>query len=277
MLSNYILYWMLFFPLTDYTFLNCVKNWNCVCDCVIAFFFLIKFYMMRRSSSTFTNLLQNRRRWEQRVASMLGETREHNVDSAAARFQRIYKDRQFTPVEEAFPLLNKTQWNDLPQFQHNLSFLNNKPKKGDEDENACMPNDSSSRISSIDDSNSSNIRNSEKKKTKSQYILHATFLGPQNAGKTALVNALALSHVGAVCHRHGSTKDWTKAIATVHNTQLLLLDTPGIVLVRGEKDRRRHAAASVRSWDSLFVADLVVCALPVGMGFVEREHKTIVR
>lgn len=40
---------------------------------------------------------------------MLGETREHNVDSAAARFQRIYKDRQFTPVEEAFPLLNKTQ------------------------------------------------------------------------------------------------------------------------------------------------------------------------
>ncbi|EPY43799.1 GTP-binding protein Era [Angomonas deanei] len=179
--------------------------------------------------------LQNRRRWEQRVASVLSEKKEAEADSASRRFERIYKERQFTPVEEVFPFLR----------QNSVDLLERKKKMVDEPKNPR--------------------------------VLRVTFLGPQNAGKTSLVNALALSHVGAVSNRHGTTRDWTKAVATVHDTQLLMVDTPGIVLINSENDRRRHGTHSSKAYDSLFVCDVAVLTLPAGLGFVEPEYKHIAR
>ncbi|KPA79444.1 putative mitochondrial hypothetical protein [Leptomonas pyrrhocoris] len=180
--------------------------------------------------------LHSRRRWEQRIVSVLSENKEESVDAVARRFQRVYKERRYTPVEEAFPPLSAP-----PGTAATASSTPAVP--------AQQP--------------------------ATPLVLHATFLGPQNAGKTSLVNALALSNVGAVSNRYGSTKDWTKAVATVHDTQLLLLDTPGIVPRDTKRTRPKFASGTAKAYDSVFVSDLVVLTLPVGVGFVEKEHKVI--
>lgn len=190
------------------------------------------------------SLTHNRRRWERRIAAALHEKREEEIDSAAQRFERVYRRRQFTPIEEAFPTMQ--------------------PVYG-----------SQNSLSSFDDKTSISVAKSEL--ASEPHVLKAAVLGPHNAGKTSLINALGLSHIGAVSHRFGSTQDWIKAVTTVHQTQLHLLDTPGVVVMRSEKDRRRHAAAALRAWEALFVVDLVVLTLPVGLGFVEDEHKRVAR
>ncbi|CCW70864.1 unnamed protein product [Phytomonas sp. Hart1] len=196
--------------------------------------------------------LHNRRRWEQRIASVLSDSREGQVDSAANRFHRIYRERRYTPVEAAFPLLDKARWASLP---------------GETPQEQATPTAGEGGALSTRSSGPG----------EATYLLHSTFLGPQNAGKTSLVNALALSQVGAVSNRYGSTKDWTKAVATIHQTQLLLLDTPGVVMINSQQDRKRHGVSSGKAWDSIFCADLVVLVLPIGLGFVETEHKRIAR
>ncbi|KEG10389.1 small GTP-binding protein [Trypanosoma grayi] len=182
--------------------------------------------------------LHGRRRWEQRIAAVLSEHEGTKVDAVAQRFTRIYKERRYTPVEEAFPLRDGARWVGLqePPVAHR---------------SVAQPSDA--------------------------HKLKVALLGPQNSGKTSLLNALSLSHVGAVSNRSGSTKDWIRGVATVHNTQLVLHDTPGIIIINSEKDRRRHAAPSARAWDALMVTDLVVLTLPAGLGFVEPEQKTIAR
>lgn len=199
--------------------------------------------MLHRSTVRFISL-QNRRRWEQRIASVLAENAEERIDDVANRYQRIYRSRQYTPVEEAFPLQDTARWAGLSASSSAASPSSSPPPQ----EQPPNPR-----------------------------VLRATFLGPQNAGKTSLVNALSLSLVGAVSNRYGSTQDWTKAVATVHDTQLLLLDTPGVAVLESKRDRAMFATSSARAWDSIFVADLVVLTLPAGLGFVETSHKRVAR
>ncbi|CAJ1026299.1 Ferrous iron transport protein B/50S ribosome-binding GTPase, putative [Leishmania lindenbergi] len=199
--------------------------------------------MLTRSLVCRTSL-QSRRRWEQRIVSVLSESKEEAVDAVAKRFQRVYKERRYTPVEEVFPPLAAATGA------------------------AAAPGPNSSIAKAGIDS---------VQQPANPLVLRAAFLGPQNAGKTSLVNSLVLSNVGAVSNRYGSTKDWTKAVATVHDTQLLLLDTPGIVPRDTQRTRRKFASGTAKAYDALFVADLVVLALPVGVGFVEKEHKVVAR
>ncbi|KPI89254.1 hypothetical protein ABL78_1587 [Leptomonas seymouri] len=191
--------------------------------------------------------LHSRRRWEQRIVSELSKSKEEGVDAVAKRFQRVYRERRYTPVEEVFPHISAASAAHIKETPSTVAASS-----------------SHARASTLPVPQPANPQ-----------LLRATFLGPQNAGKTSLVNALALSNVGAVSNRYGSTKDWTKAVTTVHDTQLLLLDTPGIVPRDTQRLRRMFASGTAKAYDSLFVSDLVVLTLPVGVGFVEKEHKVI--
>lgn len=204
------------------------------------------------------NSLQSRRRWEQRLVSVLSESKEEEVDAAANRFQRIYKERRYTPVEEAFPPLRPT----TTESSSSSSSSHHSGKAGAADAAASMQDPEELMMSTSPP-------------PVNALVLRAAVVGPQNSGKTSLVNAISLSNVGAVSNRYGSTKDWTKAVATVHDTQLLLLDTPGVVVRRTQKMRRRFASGSAKAYDAVFVSDVVLLTLPVGVGFVEKEYKVI--
>lgn len=193
----------------------------------------------------------SRRRWEKRVSSALSETTDHLVDTAAKRYERIYKQKNFVPIELAFPSLQKR--NSTPVgWESSSSLTRGSSTSTSSSQTECTPKDSR--------------------------LLHVAVLGPQNAGKTSLVNALCLSAVGAVSNRFGSTKDWTKAVATVHSTQLVILDTPGIFVARrkqSERSARWFGGGSAKALDAIFAADAVVLVLPAGLGFVEDEYKKI--
>jgi GTPase len=207
--------------------------------------------------------LHSRRRWEQRIVSVLSENAEEHVDAVAKRFQRVYRERRYTPVEEAFPPLPTS-------YSASAADSSRDATPAAAAAGATTPSLPLSSTAAAPRSTPSSPA-----QPPNPQVLHATFLGPQNAGKTSLVNALALSNVGAVSNRYGSTKDWTKAVATVHDTQLLLLDTPGIVPRDTQRLRRKFASGTAKAYDSLFVSELVVLTLPVGVGFVEKEHKVV--
>jgi GTP-binding protein Era len=60
----------------------------------------------------------------------------------------------------------------------------------------------------------------------------------------------------------------------VHDTQISLIDTPGIVQPKGPEGRKRFISTS--SWDAILTADVAVVTIAAGLGFVEKEHKAVV-
>lgn len=245
---------------------------------------------MQKTSRFFHSIL-NRRRWEKRVASVLAEGKDKVVDAAARRYERIYREKKFIPIEEAFPVRFTQSWNgnefscevggatsstgNSPVLARNT--LSSPIVSGATRES--FPGGYSDREGEGPSFFSTPPSPLVSRMPADSRVLHAAFLGPPNAGKTSLVNALALASMGAVSSRYGSTKDWTRAIATVHSTQLVLLDTPAIALGRKRKGVERAAhwfgGSSARALDAIFAVDLVVLTLPVGLGFVEDEHKKI--
>ncbi len=197
------------------------------------------------------NVASGRRKWEKRVASVLTQQKEREVDSVAQRYERLYIKKDFTPVEKAFPLTDTPRW-------------------------ASVAGSSSSPSSSSVSSGAGEIGAQPiPRQPKNPHALNVTFLGAPNAGKSSLVNALALSHVSAESCRRGTTVDWVKAVTSVHSTQLTLLDTPGLMQSTSAKDKRPGVEASRSAWDSIFAAECVVLALPAGLGFLDREQKAL--
>lgn len=194
--------------------------------------------MLQRTKPLWLSL-HHRRKWETRIASVLSEKAETEVDTAAKRFEKIYKEKKFTPIEKAFPLEDSSRWSDLAPITP--------------------------------------APHTEEPKTVNPHSCQVSFLGPQNSGKSSLINAMSHAHISTESCRSGSTRECVTAVSTVHNTQLMLVDTPGIVQVKGPKDRRRHADAALKAWDSLFTAEVVCLTLPAGLGFVEPEAKSIAK
>lgn len=252
---------------------------------------------MQRTVSLFKTIL-HRRRWEKRVASVLAENNDKVTDSAARRYERIYREKKFTPIEEAFPSLYTRSWNDSgisfeegsrgetsSSWAGETPVMARKTLSSSTSSDGCCVEESEDSAHAADRTSSSNsFPESTHYPLRSRMpedarVLRAAFLGPQNAGKTSLVNAMGFSSLGVVSSRHGSTKDCTKTISTVHSSQLILLDTPGICTGRRSKGSEGGAhwfsGDSARALDAIFSVDLVVLTLPVGLGFVEDEHKKI--
>ena len=86
---------------------------------------------------------------------------------------------------------------------------------------------------------------------------HAGFvavIGAPNAGKSTLVNALVGSKISIVSHKVQTTRMPVRGVAMRGNTQLVLVDTPGIFAPRRRLDRAMVKSA----WSGVADADCVV-------------------
>ncbi|MBX9787027.1 MAG: GTPase Era [Alphaproteobacteria bacterium] len=85
-------------------------------------------------------------------------------------------------------------------------------------------------------------------------------IGSPNVGKSTLINALVGSKVTIVSHKVQTTRNRILGIALEGETQLILVDTPGIF----EDPKRRLEKAMVKSaWDSIGDADGVMVLVDV--------------
>ena len=91
-------------------------------------------------------------------------------------------------------------------------------------------------------------------------------IGAPNAGKSTLVNALVGQKVAIVSPKAQTTRTRLMGIAIEGETQILLLDTPGIFDPRRRLDRAMVAAA----WGGTQDADLVALVVDAASGFSGR-------
>jgi len=108
---------------------------------------------------------------------------------------------------------------------------------------------------------------------------HAGFvavIGAPNAGKSTLVNALVGQKVAIVSPKAQTTRARLMGIAIQEDTQILLVDTPGIFEPRRRLDRAMVAAA----WTGAHDADLILLVIDASErvrdevldGLEKREH-----
>ncbi len=101
-------------------------------------------------------------------------------------------------------------------------------------------------------------------------------IGAPNAGKSTLVNALVGQKVAIVSPKAQTTRARLMGIAIQDNTQILLVDTPGIFEPRRRLDRAMVAAA----WTGAHDADLILLVIDASErvrdevldGLEKREH-----
>ena len=173
--------------------------------------------------STTQYVAKVRRKWEGQLMNVLAEQNSSKAQRTVERFDKIYSKHDFTPVDRAFPLLDESRWADLE-----TEIAANK-SKGEEIET----------------------------QPPSSRVVKVAIIGPPNAGKSSLVNSLVTSHVSAASRREGTTTDWVKGVSTIHSTQLVFLDTPGIFPPANKKVHLRqvYASCTYAAWDSLYSRD----------------------
>jgi len=87
-------------------------------------------------------------------------------------------------------------------------------------------------------------------------------IGAPNSGKSTLTNALVGTKVAIVTHKAQTTRGPVRGIALVGNSQILLVDTPGIFQPKRRLDRAMFGAA----WDRASEADLVALVIDAQRG-----------
>jgi GTPase len=97
-------------------------------------------------------------------------------------------------------------------------------------------------------------------KTRSGFV---TLLGATNAGKSTLVNQLVGTKVSIVSHKVQTTRSLVRGIITEGDTQIVLVDTPGIFKPRRRLDRAMVSTA----WSGAKDADIVLFIVDAERGF----------
>jgi GTPase len=105
----------------------------------------------------------------------------------------------------------------------------------------------------------------------SQRCGYCAVLGAPNAGKSTLVNLLAGTKVSIVSHKVQTTRSRLRAIFVDGQSQVIVVDTPGIFSPRRKLDRAMVDAA----WSGSAEADITVLLADVRVGLRD-EVKTII-
>jgi GTP-binding protein Era len=98
-------------------------------------------------------------------------------------------------------------------------------------------------------------------------------VGAPNAGKSTLTNALLGQKISIVSPKVQTTRNSIKAIAMHENTQLIIIDTPGIFIPRDDKILERVIVKS--AWQALRDADHI-CFLIDGTVGLNQENARII-
>jgi GTPase len=100
---------------------------------------------------------------------------------------------------------------------------------------------------------------------------HVAIIGAPNAGKSTLVNALVGQKVAIVSPKAQTTRVRMLGIAIEGDTQMILVDTPGIFAAERRLDRAMVAAA----WDGASDADLIAVIVDGRAGAGPKVEKII--
>lgn len=99
-------------------------------------------------------------------------------------------------------------------------------------------------------------------------------IGAPNAGKSTLTNQLVGAKVTIVTHKVQTTRSRIRGIALDEETQIILLDTPGIFEPRAQ--RRLDRAMVHAAWSSATDADQIVLLMDATKGVDDPETLAIV-
>lgn len=100
---------------------------------------------------------------------------------------------------------------------------------------------------------------------------HVAIIGAPNAGKSTLVNALVGQKVAIVSPKAQTTRTRLMGVAMLDDTQMILVDTPGIFAPERRLDRAMVAAA----WDGATDTDLVALVVDGRKGAGPKVEKIV--
>src|SRR5262245_20014104 len=87
-------------------------------------------------------------------------------------------------------------------------------------------------------------------------------IGAPNSGKSTLINALVGAKVSIVTHKAQTTRGPLRGIAPIGSSQVILIDTPGII----QPERRLDRAMSQAAWERASDADVVAVVIDAERG-----------
>jgi GTP-binding protein Era len=102
--------------------------------------------------------------------------------------------------------------------------------------------------------------------TKSGFV---AIVGPTNAGKSTLLNAIMGRKVSIVSHKVQTTRTQLRAVKMIGETQLVFVDTPGIFKPARKLDRAMARSAT----DSISDADAVLMLIDANHGITETTRQ----
>lgn len=113
----------------------------------------------------------------------------------------------------------------------------------------------------------------EENNKKIRKCLKVAFAGLPNAGKSSLTNAIVGEKISIITPKVQTTRDIIKCVYIEDNTQLVIIDTPGLFIPK--KDRLLERKIVKNAWNGIQESDLVCIIIDSVEGISERI-KTII-
>ena len=98
-------------------------------------------------------------------------------------------------------------------------------------------------------------------------------MGPPNAGKSTLTNALVGQKVAIVTAKPQTTRNRIVGILTQKDAQVIFMDTPGVHALRGQTRGQLGKIMVQSAWQSFAVANCT-CASPISWSAISRPSSS---